>query len=648
MKLLIRTMFISLAVVLMQFNISAQSVLDSLLFEYEEQIGSLKIETGIRISRHYDNDNLFKSLEYGIESLAFSNEFGTNTDLLKSYNRLGIVYYKLGDLAKSNDNFLSALTIINKIKDPDISLEGRLMNNIANNYGELKQEGLAIAYYKKSLALKKEMHDTSRYSITLNNMALTYSSMQYYDSAYLHLKQALVYDKLLQDEMSEAYTKGSLGEIFLDEGKADSAVFYLSESLMFFEQIEGSDYVLGYYHQKLGESEILLNHLQVAQGHFSLALEFSINVGAKPIQRDCYKGLQAVSEKLNNYQKAFEYSQLYAAMQDTLFEAESAQKLSAIETSYQIKNKEQEISILNSSAQIDQYKFYGAAGLAIVVMILFGFMYYRYLFKEKANYILQQKNDTIQKQNKEIMDSVEYAKGIQEAILPDFTTIESFFSAAYLYYKPTQVVSGDFYWVDEVDGNTVLVLADGTGHGVPGAFLSVMGSSILRQVIAENKLCKPDEILAELNRKVVEGLGQSKLSNTLKDGMDVAVCTYNKNKSRLAFAGAKRPIILKRGNNVELIKGNRQSIGGDSNVDVKFDIHHFDISKGNSIVFYTDGVIDQFGGEDNKKFLAKRLIEIVEEEQGIHNLKERFAKEIKIWQNGGEQTDDMLLLAVEI
>lgn len=647
MKLLIRTTFILFAFVLMQIKTVAQPILDSLLFEYEEQIGSLKIETGIRISRYYDNDNLFKSLEYGIECLAFSNEFGSNTDLLKSYNRLGIVYYKLGDLSKSNDNFLSALTIINN-NDPDLSLEGRLMNNIANNYGELKQEKLAIAYYKKSLALKKEMQDTARYSITLNNMALTYSSIQYYDSAYFFLKQALVYDILLKDEMSEAYTKGSLGEIFLDEGKADSAIIYLNESLVFFEHIEGSDYVLGYYHQKLGEAAIVLNQFQTAHGHFSIALEFSINVGARPIQRDCYKGLQMVSERLSNYEKAFEYSQLYSALQDTLFKAESAQKLSAIETSYQIKNKEQEISILNSRAQIDQYKFYGAAGIAVLVMILFGFMYYRYLFKEKANHILQQKNNTIQKQNKEIMDGVEYAKGIQEAILPDFATIESYFSSAYLFYEPTQVVSGDFYWVDEIDGNTIVVLADGTGHGVPGAFLSVMGTSILRQIITENKLCKPDEILAELNRKVIEGLGQSKLRNTLKDGMDVAVCTYNKKKANLAFAGAKRPMILKRGDNVELIKGNRQSIGGDSNVDVKFDIHYFEISKGDSIVFYTDGVIDQFGGGINKKFLAKRLIEFVKEKQGINNLKENFAKEIKTWQSVGEQTDDMLLLAVEI
>ncbi len=629
-------------------NSKAQTVLDSLLFEYENQLGSKKIETGIKISSYYDNGNLFKSLEYANEVLAFAQEFGTSSDLLTAYNRLGIVFYKLGDLSKSNDNFLEALRLVNIIDNDNLTNESRLMNNIANNYGELKQLELAIEYYKKSLTFKKQMLDSGSYSITLNNMALTYSTLQYYDSAYSVLKEALQIDLLLRDKVSAAYSYGSLGEIFLNEGKSDSATYYLEQSLSFFNKIPDTDYVLAYYHQKLGESVFLGNQLIVANTHFNKALSYALKVGAKPIERDCYKGLEKVSKELKNFKDAYDYGRLYTALQDTLYKEESAQKLSAIETSYQIKNKEQEISILNANAEANQYKLYAAATIIFFVVILLAFMYYRYLFKAKANYLLEQKNNTIEKQNKEIMDGVEYAKGIQQAILPEFASIESIYGSAYLYYKPAQVVSGDFYWADEINGNVILVLADGTGHGVPGAFLSVMGTSLLRQIITENRICKPDEILSELNKKVVESLGQSKLKSSLKDGMDVAVCTFNKNKMRLSFAGAKRPMILKKGNVVEVIKGSRNSVGGDLSTGTHYDIHFFDVEKGDTIMFFTDGIVDQFGGADNKKYLTKRLLEVFVKADGINGIKSYFEEEIKEWQGKREQTDDMLLLAVEI
>ncbi len=625
-----------------------QPNLDSLLYEYQNQVGSKKIETTIKISSYYDNDNLFTALTYANEALGFATEFGTDKELLAAYNRLGIVYYKLGNLSKSNQSFLVALNLVSSIKDPNLSNESRLMNNIANNYGELKQVDLAVEYYKKSLELKKKMNDSTRYSITLNNLALTYSSMQYYDSAYQSLQEALVIDRMLGDEVSEAYSNGSLGEILLEDNKPDTAIYYLNQALTYFGGIPDNDYVLGYYHHQLGEADLLLNRLISANTHFTVALEFAIAVGARSIQRDAYKGLQTVAEKLGDYEKAFAYSQIYAALQDTLYKAESAQKLGAIETSYQIINKEQEISILNANAQVDKFKFYSAIALVLIVMVLLASLYYRYLFKTRANNILQQKNNTIEKQNKEIMDGVKYAKGIQEAILPDFKTISSYFKKAYLYYKPTQVVSGDFYWVEKINGDIILVLADGTGHGVPGAFLSVMGTSLLRQIITEKRICKPDEILKELNEKVTETLGQSKLNNSLKDGMDVAVCAYNKEKKQVAFAGAKRPLLLKKGNKVQLIKGNRSSIGGSGAKNPLFDTHYFDVEEGDSIILFTDGIIDQFGGADNKKFLIKRLEKIVEKGQGISHLVKEFEGDMLAWKGGGNQTDDMLLVAVEL
>lgn len=642
--------FIGLFIVLffIGFTSNAQDTADSLLFAYENQTGIEKMETVFRLSEYYSNDDLFKSLDYGKEGLAMANEFGDINDVLNANNQMGIIYYKLGELSKSNEYFLEAVRISANRKNPDLNVESRIMNNIANNYGDQKQEKLAIEYYKKAMDIKRKLKDSSSYSMTLNNMAITYGQMHAYDSAYMALRVALSIDEALNDSLSIAYTRSSMGEIFLEDGKVDSAVMYLEQSLEYFNRIQDNDYVLAYYYSKIGKAELLHGNYLKAEEYFRTSLQLSKTIGAKAIVRDSYKGLSEVAENSGKFKEALEYGKLHSQLQDSLYQLESAQKLSAIETSYQIKNREQEISILSANAEVDKLKFYSATGTAIVVMALLGLLYYRYQFKTKANLILKQKNETIQMQNKEIMDSVEYAKGIQEAILPNTDALSSAFNKAYLYYKPSKVVSGDFYWVDSIGSKVILVVADGTGHGVPGAFLSVLGTGLLRQIISEEQICQPDQILVRLNEKVKEGLGQSNLDNTLKDGMDVAVCVWDKTLNELAFAGAKRPLLLKQNNKVVHTKGNRFSIGGDQKKNPVFKVHNFKVHKGDSIVLLTDGVIDQFGGTENKKFLLKRLVELYEKEPGIAALENSLDHVMESWISKNEQLDDMLLLAVEI
>lgn len=629
-------------------KLNAQDVLDSLLYAYENQNATEKTTTAINLSAYYGRSDLFKSLEYAKEGLALANEFGDKSDIQNAHNRMGIVYYKLGDLAQSNEHFLAAANISMGKTNPDLYVESKLLNNIANNYGDLKQENLAIEYYKKSLAIKYRLKDSAQFSVTLNNLAITFGQVQQYDSAHYYLKKAMVIDRLLNDTISLAYTKGSLGEIFLKDSQSDSAVNYLEDALSYFSGIPDNEYVLAYYYQKIGQAKYNQGLYDASKKYFLDALDLATRIGAKSIQLECYKSLQDVFETLGSFEEALAYGKRHMVLQDSLFREESAQKLSAIETSYQIKSREQEISILNAQAKVDELMLYSTTGIAVIVLLLLSFLYYRYQFKTKANLALQQKNETIQKQNKEITDSVEYAKGIQEAILPSYNELSAAFEKAYLYYRPSQIVSGDFYWVDSIGTKTILVLADGTGHGVPGAFLSVLGTGLLRQIISEEHICKPDQILLRLNEKVKEGLGQSKLNNRLKDGMDVAVCVLDRSSGELTLSGAKRPILIKKKGTVELVKGDRSSIGGDQSQQPNFNVYSHSISKGDTIVLYSDGVVDQFGGSDGKKFLTKRLVDMLEDEKGVGLFKENFGEVMANWIGNREQLDDMLLLAVEI
>lgn len=372
------------------FRINAQSTLDSLLYAYEHQTGMDRLQTVLELSKYYTNDNLFKSLDYAKEGLALAKEFGDESDIQNAHNRMAIVYSRLGDAAKCNEHFLEAVKISMESENRDILVEGKLLNNIGLNYSNLKQEDLAIKYFKESIELGARSGDSTQ-SATLGNIAITYGRIGKYDSAFYYLQEAMAIDRLFSDSLSLAYNKGTLGEIFQKDNQLDSASFYLEGALAYFRNIPDNDYALAYYYNEIGEIDFKRGLYEKAKEHFFTSLELAKKIGAKSIQRDCYKGLEEVFEAQGNLSEALKHGRQYTILQDSLFREESAQKMYAIETSYQIKNKEQEISVLSAQAKVDELKFYIATGLATVIFLLLTFLFYRYQFKAKANFILQQK-----------------------------------------------------------------------------------------------------------------------------------------------------------------------------------------------------------------------------------------------------------------
>lgn len=249
---------------------------------------------------------------------------------------------------------------------------------------------------------------------------------------------------------------------------------------------------------------------------------------------------------------------------------------------------------------------------------------------------------------KEISDSINYAKRIQESILPNTEMITKVFRNSFIFYKPKAVVCGDFYWFGQNGDEAIIAALDCTGHGVPGALMTVIGNSLLNQIVNSTGITSPSNILTQLDKKLHETLKQHGNIIT-NDGMDAAVCRYKLSKNEITFAGAKRPLYLfKKGELIE-IKGDKSPIGSfGHDLQKRFSEHKITVNKGDTLYMFSDGLQDQFGGQDGKKFMIKRFRDILTEIQNLSMEEQgkRIEKELLEWQSAYEQTDDMLLIGI--
>jgi serine phosphatase RsbU (regulator of sigma subunit) len=276
-----------------------------------------------------------------------------------------------------------------------------------------------------------------------------------------------------------------------------------------------------------------------------------------------------------------------------------------------------------------------------------------YLEKEldaRTSVVMKQKGE-IELQNLEITDSINYAKRIQSSILPDINKLKESFKDAFILFHPRDIVSGDFYWFDKLDDERfVLVCADSTGHGVPGAFMSMIGSTLLQDIVSRKRISKPSEILGLLDKQIFSTLNQNVELGVSNDGMDMVVCEFNLKTRHIRFASAMRPVIIVLDGEPFYIKGNRSSVGGESVIDKYFDDQEYYLSEGDTIYLFSDGLPDQFGGVDGKKMKIARLKRIIEQVSKLpmSEQKEALSKFYYEWKGEYDQVDDVLLMGIRV
>jgi ligand-binding sensor domain-containing protein/serine phosphatase RsbU (regulator of sigma subunit) len=264
---------------------------------------------------------------------------------------------------------------------------------------------------------------------------------------------------------------------------------------------------------------------------------------------------------------------------------------------------------------------------------------------------LQKAYSEIDEKNKDITDSIHYAKRIQEAILPPDSLIKQLVPESFVFYKPKDIVSGDFYWIEQWGPQTLIAAADCTGHGVPGAFMSLVAHNILTQTVNVLGLAKPSLILNETNSQLSKKLNQDPEEATVRDGMDIALCAINYKKSTMEFAGANNPLWIIRNNAVIEVNGDKFPVGAFIGEELQlFTNHEWEFQKGDMIYIFTDGFADQFGGPKGKKFKYKPFQELLLaiHQKSMEEQKAILEKTNAEWQGSLEQIDDILVIGIRV
>jgi chemotaxis response regulator CheB len=273
----------------------------------------------------------------------------------------------------------------------------------------------------------------------------------------------------------------------------------------------------------------------------------------------------------------------------------------------------------------------------------------KYKDSKKIFSAIKQEHSSLQEVNSEFSASLRYAQNIQQAILPTAEVINALFKDNFVIFRPKESIGGDFYYVKEVGNEIIFMCGDCTGHGVPGAMMSMISANIIHNIIDTKKIIVPNLILNAMVREFRKAFRNEFSNITIQDGLEVAICTYYKKEKKLQYAGAGRPIIIANQDGIKTIKSSSSGISGNVSENYDFELNEFDIEEGDQLYLYSDGIVDQFGGPHNKKFMTKRLVQLLSSNLDLpmSEQKEIIDNSIVSWKEGQEQIDDILIMGLK-
>ena len=622
-----------------------------------------------------------QAIFYGQQGLELARKTNDHYSEIQLLNNLGIAYYGLGDYEKTLEYFLLVLDLE---KDLDnLQSLSRAMNNVGIIYDEIGRLDKSAYYYEESLKIKESFNDSLGISNTMSNLGLLYMKMEEPEIAINYFRKSYKIDEKLNDIVGIYNSLHNIGIYHKDYGIKDSAVYYIEKALLAVPRGE-KHYDKTYIIKSLAESYLMVKNYKNAQNYFEKAIQSANEVEALDVLKESYKGLSEIYEYKKQFEKSLSAYKKYKALNDSIFNQDFNSKVSQLEKNFEIQSKEKEIQLLTNKAEITNLQLirrrnsnYFLMALGILLAIVAFISYNRYTIKNKSNRLLQQKNEEINlqkseiKENRdeieaqrdsileqklaleeassEIMKSIWYAQHIQQAILPDLNQVKAVFHEFFLLYMPKSIVSGDFYWFTKKKDKVFFALADCTGHGIPGAFMTVMANDLLNSIIIQQDENDCAKILNLLDEAVLNSLQYK--GNSSNDGLDIALLCIDLKKQQLTFSGASMDLLVYQQNDWKTVKGERFSIGGFKEPDLKQAKNiKLDLSEDTHLYIYSDGYVDQFGGKEDKKFMRKRLKVLLDEIKilPLEQQKVKLEKAMIEWKGNQEQTDDIAFAGIRI
>ncbi len=560
------------------------------------------------------------------------------------------------DYGSASGHYFKALKIYEYLKDK--AGIGRIYHDIGRIYYYQKNYDKAIYYYNKSLKINMELNIKKEMSSNYNGIGLIYNQQKKYDDAVKSYRSALKIQEDIGEKGNMAALYGNLSVVYYNMKKFNLAIESTKKAALIAEEI-GNKIYLSKVYGNLAELCIEVGKYDEANYALQKAMKYAEEIGYKNLIPDIYKNYAKLYEKQNDFKKAFEYAKLNAAVKDSIYNESNNKQAIELTAKYESEKKELTINNLEKDKSLSEEKLRREKNFRIYLIIFclmiaaFGFALLRgNVQKRKVNTALSFAYVEIEHKNKDITDSINYSKSIQEASLPPKQLKYRLFPDAFVLFKPKDIVSGDFYWFAEKDGKRLIASCDCTGHGVPGALMSMLGNNILNQIVNEKGITSPDEVLNQLHYEIRKALKQEGQSKT-QDGMDIALITFN-SETEIEYAGAQRPLwIVKSGAAAPFleIKADKFSIGGNqSESERKFTKHNISLSKGDCVYIFSDGLVDQFGGAEGKKFMSKRFKDLLLANYTKPMLKQEdvIVETMEAWKGSREQVDDILVIGIRI
>jgi len=649
-----RTFTILFSFILLAFVSTKCSAQSNKSFQKDSTLFESKIKKAL--DEQYQNPQL--SLQLALQADSIAQSTNCKSCLARVNSLIGKIYKSQGEFQLALEHQIKCLKINEELKDYKSLMISH--NDIGVLYKNINRFDLALTYFRKALSYSDKVTYEEAVTNIILNIGTIHNALGNLDSALFYYQRSL--DKAYKKNNFKAIANAlnNIGEIYARKNDHKNALVYFKKTLEVDRQTDNK-YGIVYSYLNIGNVEKDLGRYDQALINFNQALSIAKEMDAKPLINNAYQSLSDLYRLKNDYQKAFEYHHLYTSLKDSLFNEESSRQVTEMETKYSSEKKDQEIKLLSKDKQIQneelkRQKLFIYFGLATVVLLLglFFFIYRGYKLKKKANEALSEAYTQIEEKNKDITDSINYAKRIQQAILPTAESIIKHIPEICIYYRPKDIVSGDFYFFSEIPDDPsgfIIAAADCTGHGVPGAFMSMIGNQVLNQIIIERKIKRPSEILSQLHEGIRIALKQNQSTTETKDGMDIALCYYQPVSRRLEFAGALRNLYIVRNSTqeVEEVKADKQSIGGvKSEVHKIFTNHSIQLEKNDCFYLFSDGYADQFGGPEGKKFMTKKFKQML---LGIQNKNMsqqelELEKEFLTWKGNIEQVDDILVIGI--
>lgn len=632
-------------------------------------------------------------------------EFRTYLQLLsQSVRYKGIVNYFQGNLPASLAQYQQSLIIAEFLgNETDIA---KCLTNIGLVQQSMQNLPLALEYYTKALEYNRQLNDTEGLLNTLNQMGALSIALGDYKKGLAYCEEALKVSQQLNNLIEKSVCLGNMGTIYKHLKQYDKALEKYQEALDV-DRIMNDSLNISVSYNHIGMIYKMKEDYAKAAEYSELSLKIAQNIGYKDAIKYASMNLIEVYAKMGNYRKCYDYFGIYTDVKDSIYNEQSMRLLHEMEATYQTEKKQLLIEKLNKEKELQQSELLRQEERAqrqnliilfivsgLILISLFAFFVVQRLritrrqkriienqkrVVDEKNLILNQQNEEIRAQRDEIeaqrdhireihnsmTDSINYARRIQSALLPELSQMFDVHSTVvkdhFLLYRPKDIVSGDFYWCTQTGNYLVLVVADCTGHGVPGAFMSMLGVSFLNEIVRKKEVVKAGEVLDHLRDSVIDSLKQNDRVMAMRngdlsavmgvnDGMDIIVCVIDTNDLTLRYAGANNSlIIVSADKELTVLPADKQPVAIYLRMS-PFSETLYQLKNGDCLYLMSDGYEDQFGGPRNTKFMNKKLRELLRSisDHTMAVQKEILEKSFDDWKGSEEQIDDVTILGIKI